>query len=639
MLFALACFGQAPAPKDPNKDADLESLFQVKVVTATKLPQDVSDAPGVISVITRDEIQRFGGLTLREVLERVGSLSFTTGGFTDRSMIAALGDQTKTNGSHILFLINGRPTREVLEGGIDSDLLEVFPIRILERIEVIEGPGSVLYGSNAYSGVINLITRKVMGNEAAFSAFGSGTGQQGGTAEVLVSHGDLNIVGAAQFHQTPDWRVDYQNPFFPAPAQSVEIGDHSAGAYLGLNYKGLSVMTSLMQYRTSYFLIGLPGVDRWRRGFADIGYHFKPRSRWEVNLNATYSRTALNTSDPEPIRRIGGDLVLEWSNTIHASSRDDIVVGALLDHNQGNQHFLGFGQNTVDLDAERSGESFYFQIEHRFSNALSVIGGYQSNKVDTIRSSTVPRFGLMWKPNDRWHVKALYGAAYRAPSLHELELNNAIIQGDPNLRPERVRTLETSVSYQRERLRSELSLFASRQYDNIVAEPNQNFVLVYQNLDSFHSYGVEWNTKYYFTHDFFATGSMFFRRVQEWDGDSRPTPTSRSGGKLGISYSGRSGPLDGWTASVFDVYQGRIPAYASSVNPAPAAFHLVSAHLKLDLSRYFGSAAKNLALFAHGDNLRNTAVWLPDWGGSLDTVPAIRGRTIYFGLEVRIGKD
>src|SRR6185503_8562129 len=86
-----------------------------------------------------------------------------------RSMIAARGDQTKINGGHVLFLINGRPTREVLEGGLVSDLLESFPIDVLERIEVIKGPGSVLYGSNAFSAVVNLIVAKADSSGAVFT--------------------------------------------------------------------------------------------------------------------------------------------------------------------------------------------------------------------------------------------------------------------------------------------------------------------------------------------------------------------------------------------------------------------------------------------------------------------------------------
>jgi hypothetical protein len=109
------------------------------------------------------------------------------------------------------------------------------------------------------------------------------------------------------------------------------------------------------------------------------------------------------------------------------------------------------------------------------------------------------------------------------------------------------------------------------------------------------------------------------------------------GAKAGISYQSERG----WTASLFDVYRGPIHGYPNTINPAPAAFHLLSSHLRLDLSRYIhADAARHLAFVAHGDNLANRHEWLPDWGDNTgDTIPAYRGRTIYFGLEVSLKKD
>jgi len=131
---------------------DLEQLMNLKVTTASLFSDKLSQAPAIMSVVTNDELRRFDGLTLNEILQQVPGLTGSTQYFVDRSMVAARGDQTKTDGGHILFLINGRPTREVMEGGVISDLLESFPVEILERIEIIKGPGSVLYGSNAFRG-------------------------------------------------------------------------------------------------------------------------------------------------------------------------------------------------------------------------------------------------------------------------------------------------------------------------------------------------------------------------------------------------------------------------------------------------------------------------------------------------------
>jgi outer membrane receptor for ferrienterochelin and colicin len=144
---------------------DIDSLLNTKVTTASKFSEKISDAAGVVSVVTQDELQRFGGTTLLEVLERVAGLNVSSTFLGDRSLIAVRGDQTRANAGHILILINGRPVREILEGGVSSDILESFPIDTLERIEVVKGPGSVLYGSDAFSGVINLITKKAKGKD------------------------------------------------------------------------------------------------------------------------------------------------------------------------------------------------------------------------------------------------------------------------------------------------------------------------------------------------------------------------------------------------------------------------------------------------------------------------------------------
>jgi outer membrane receptor protein involved in Fe transport len=78
-----------------------------------------------------------------------------------------------------------------------------------------------------------------------------------------------------------------------------------------------------------------------------------------------------------------------------------------------------------------------------------------------------------------------------------------------------------------------------------------------------------------------------------------------------------------------------VDGYAATLNPGPNAHHLVSMHLRLDVSDYWRANAAGFALFINADNVTNQQVWLPDWGGNTgDTVPVNRGRTIYFGVEL-----
>jgi outer membrane cobalamin receptor len=76
-----------------------------------------------------------------------------------RNVASIRGDLIKQEDNHVLVLINGRPFRDTTFGGINFSICTAFPIQTIERVEVIRGPGSVLYGTNALSGVINIVTK------------------------------------------------------------------------------------------------------------------------------------------------------------------------------------------------------------------------------------------------------------------------------------------------------------------------------------------------------------------------------------------------------------------------------------------------------------------------------------------------
>ncbi|MBN2407739.1 MAG: Plug domain-containing protein, partial [Elusimicrobia bacterium] len=101
-------------------------FMDLDVVTASKVSEKAADAAGVITVITKDELKRFGGTTLADILRRVPSINDATPYMSDRTLIAIRGAQTLGTNGHVLFLINGRPVREELEGGCNTELIEAF---------------------------------------------------------------------------------------------------------------------------------------------------------------------------------------------------------------------------------------------------------------------------------------------------------------------------------------------------------------------------------------------------------------------------------------------------------------------------------------------------------------------------------
>ena len=173
-----------PTTQRDLTELSLEELMDVVITTASKSREKQSDAPAIVEVLTRDELTRFGGTTLLDVLTRVPGLAAVSGYFTDRSMIGFRGDALQGPTSrHVLLLINGRPVREVQEGGIKTSLLEAFPIDAIERIEVVKGPGSVLYGSEAFAGVINVITTTPERNGMSVASVGGAGGAFGSTGD------------------------------------------------------------------------------------------------------------------------------------------------------------------------------------------------------------------------------------------------------------------------------------------------------------------------------------------------------------------------------------------------------------------------------------------------------------------------
>ena len=621
---------------------DIDSLTNIDVTTASRFADKLSGAPSIMSVVTSDELRRFGGLTLNEILQRVPGLTGSTQYFVDRSLVAARGDQTKTDGGHILFLINGRPTREVMEGGIISDLLEAFPVAILDRIEVIKGPGSVLYGSNAFSAVVNLITKKADAPEATLKAFGGSGGAVDASGNFLYKKGELNAVGSVQLHDLADWPVTYlvppsqQNvPWAPSvpPVENVNMIDRSVGAYLGINYKGLSFMSSFTEWQSTGFIEGTASGTRLSREFADLGYDHKVNENWDMSFNLTFTRTTFKELPFPNVTRDSDEAIIEWTNLVTLGSKDRLSFGALLNRIEGLELFTGTSPAMVAARGRRLGGAFYAQIDHQLLKDLKLIGGFQTNKIGAIALNTVPRGGAVWTPSSHTSVKALYSQAFRAPSLDENLLNNPGLGGNPNLRPDTVATFDLGVFYENSRAQVGIDYFHSKFGDNIVNVAGATRS-VYFNLGTVTFNGVELEGKYYFKKNFFLQGSTLYQVNADQTGKTNVSPVPNIGFKAGISYETKRS----LTFGIFDVSDGPFDHY-TAVNPLQGWHHIINGNFRYDLSKYFPFGDRTgVAAVVHANNLTNQVIWLPSGFSSVDTVPVSQGRVIFAGLEFSAGR-
>src|SRR5579884_4116359 len=176
-LFTLACAMAALHAQrvgDPTDDltkVGMDELFSVEVTSVGRKAEKLSKAPAAVYVLTAEDIRRSGASSIPEALEWVPGLtvSHVAGGSW---MISARGS-TRLYSNKILVMVDGRSLYTPLFSGVIWDAIDV-PLEDIDRIEVVLGPGAVMWGPNAANGVINIITRKARATEGSTVSIGAG---------------------------------------------------------------------------------------------------------------------------------------------------------------------------------------------------------------------------------------------------------------------------------------------------------------------------------------------------------------------------------------------------------------------------------------------------------------------------------
>ena len=136
-------------------ELSIEELMDIEVTSASKKAESIYEAPGIMTVIPKEEMEIYGDRDLHQLLQRQPSV-YTRDIFPYTDNVAGFrGDMSMVTDSHTLILFNGRPIRESAQG-LNVNMYKTLPLSALDSVELIRGPGSVLYGSNAFTGVINL---------------------------------------------------------------------------------------------------------------------------------------------------------------------------------------------------------------------------------------------------------------------------------------------------------------------------------------------------------------------------------------------------------------------------------------------------------------------------------------------------
>ena len=617
----------------------LETTFTDPVVeSVSKTPEKSSEAPGVVDVITAQEIQAFGAKNLYEVLERATSV-FMTGSFMFRNNMASLrGNLIKHEDNHVLILLNGRPFRDSTLGGVNWSLYAAFPISMIERIEVLRGPGSVLYGTNAFTGVINIVTQKPDGSQAHASTLAGTHGWQSYQLSGGYGDGENGLHVGATYRRQQGW------PFAATTESGYatgRYGEDSVGVFGSFHRNGFSANVFVADASQSSLGVApiAPLIDSHdMRVFVDLGYEWEIDEFQSLQWNFTYNRAEFGTVSAfqTPYGVDSSGYLVEATYRAHLTDRLDLMIGGLADTHKGQDVILfpsvppATGSFTPPYTETWYG--IYCQLDYRPTEWLKLVGGMQANLPGKVDGGIVPRFAAITSLTDELTCKFLYGQAFRSPYQVERSINAIpVLAGNPNLLPETIQTFDLQLAYSVEHFRLAATAFQSDFFDVVtrVGATPQSFV----NQGRIEYQGLELENDWKLTDRLTWGGSVTYQENKR-GGVHNTTYVPNWMAKMGLAYENR---CSGLSIGLFDTFFGpqAVSSSAAIVNPNPQAHHLLSLNTTLDVNRFLRRCSKSSARMQFFvQNLLDERVDHVEFERELvNTLPAGAGRTFYGGLQ------
>jgi len=496
ILLALAWSGTAAAELSEEEELALIYGDKATISLATGSQQPIARAPAVATAITAQDIAAMGATDLDQALASVPGLHVSMSALASNPIYSFRGIHTRYN-PQVLMLVNGIPITNVFWG--DRSLIwGGMPLENVARIEVIRGPGSALYGADAFSGVINVITK------TAASIRGTEVGARAGsfnTKDAWIQHGgELGALDAAFYLRVGDTDGSQglvpQDAAFFAPAASLAPGP------LSTSRKALDARADLSldawrfraawQQREVGLGAGLAGAldpnarVPESRLYLDMNYeqaNWAPN--WDVSAVIGYFDIKEKPATPFftlfPAGALPGFPAGMIANPAHSERHTHGSVSAIYNGFEQHRVRIGAGLRQEDLYETSELKNFnaifaplpapvqaagnpalVYMLPHKRNLAYAfaqdewdlvrdwtLTAGVRHDQYSDFGGTTNPRLALVWDAAYNVTVKAMHGTAFRAPSFSEqYSINNPVTVGSPNVKPETIATNELAVAWQ-----------------------------------------------------------------------------------------------------------------------------------------------------------------------------------------------
>ena len=590
ILFFIMCGLTAGIAQAQTTDS--LSMDEV-VVTGTRNVVDVRHLPMTVTVINREKLtEQHQASILPTVMQEVPGLFVTS-----RSMMgygvstgAAGGINLRgiTGGAgQLMVLIDGHPQYQGIYGHPISDSYQTM---MAERVEVLRGPASVLYGSNAMGGVINIVTRHPVGRDGIETNVMLGAGSYGTVqteATNQVRSGRFSSTVSAQYNRTDNHRP--------------RMGFEQYGGYVKLGYDLNNHWNTYVDADITHFNASYPGAvtsplydaDQWiTRGVVSAGIenHYG-RTNGALSVYSNFGRHKIDdgTADPaKPTARYfrSKDALtgVSWYQSAQLFEGNRLTVGVDYMHIYGNAYYTSKETGAVlDTPNKQSGKSYrneiagYVDFRQDLFEWLTVDVGARVDHHSITGTEFVPQGGVVVRPIRTGEVKAMASKGFRNPTMREMYLYPP---SNTELEPERLWNYELSWRHRKANLTYGVNLFYIKG-DNMIQTVNRKNV----NTGEIENWGIELEAKYPLSRHISATYNYSFLYMK-----NKVIAAPENMHYLGFDY--RNGK---WLATL-GLQTVRNLYTAVGENETTENFNLMSASVTY-------AATRNLSLWARGENL------------------------------------
>ena len=470
---------------------DMSDLLNLKFLSAIKGPETILKVPATVRVISAEEIRENGYFTLDEALANLPGFQFRNIlGFNSYVFLRGVPGQN----NKILLLVDGVQINELNSGGFYAG--GQFNLTNVERIEIVYGPASALYGTNALSGIINILTRdpkETQGGRGSVLAGNFGTRQADFRYGNHSKDADFGYTVSAMYKQTEKADLEGKAGDYNW-TEALENFENDMAVDARVRYKDFSAGILLQDRDSSYAttqvgitkegrnLVSDHGVN-WHIRFLNtwLTYAYERKKTWSLR-STVYYRNATVLDDTIPIIELPTE---DSPGRQYRYYRPNSLIGneTQFRWTPGTRWRLSFG---LVLEGERLAEtisitesgaadirppappgpnmlknrltSAYFQSQTSLSKTVDVFLGLRHDDSSYYGTVDTPRLGIVYN-RGRLTTKVLYMRAFRAPK--PWDYTNGL--GNPNLKPEKIYSLEAAGGWSFSKyLRFDLSVYHNR---------------------------------------------------------------------------------------------------------------------------------------------------------------------------------